>query len=232
MNPATTAARIETAYAHVQTAYHTLSLLNKQIADELQSHVANPARRETSLFVNYPSGLHILHTTTPQLLWQSKSVHLAGTYIPRNYNASRAACLGPRHAPQQEKLQGGVIPDSVKQLEDLFRSCFGPTPTQHVQKIEMRIYYPGSAAYSTVWGDDSSPICIALRNVAQAEIDVEVWRGDYGVGVCLIATPTTDKKRAVSTVWRKLEEGRRGQPEKGSWTVDPHWPECKPKRSQ
>lgn len=137
--------------------------------------------------------------------------------------------MGPRYAPQQEKLQGCVIPDSEKQLEDLFRSCFGPAPKQPVEKIEMRIYYPGPDAYQTIWGDDSSPLCIALRNVAMGEIDVKVWRGNSGCGAYLSARPTTEKKRVVSTSWGKLEEGGRGQPEKGSWTVDPHWPGCKPK---
>lgn len=32
------------------------------------------------------------------------------------------------------------------------------------------------------------------------------------------------RKRVVSTVWRRLEEGRRGEPRCGSWVVDPKWP--------
>ncbi|KAI5357734.1 hypothetical protein Slin14017_G117470 [Septoria linicola] len=230
VKPATVQAEIEpaeTAYAHTNTAYHTLSLLNKQINEELQSHFAIPTRRDTSLFVQYPFGLHILHDTTPQLLRQARTVHLAGSYTPQNYSPSQAARLGPQQAPEQLKLQGNVVPDSERQLERLFKSCFGARPSQRLQAIELRVYYPGHDAYSTVWGDDESPIVIALRNIALGEISIEVWRGQYGTGVVLSAVPTTEKKRVVSTVWRKLEEGREDQPEKGSWIVDPQWPDSK-----
>lgn len=225
--PATTPASTEpteTAYAHTLTAYQTLSLLNRQIAEELRSHFAIPTRRETSLFVSYPYGLHILHTTTPQLLRQSKSVHLAGTYTPRLFCPNSAASLGPAQAPKQAKLQGDLVPDSEKQLKDLFRSSFGPTSKQQLEMIDMRIYYPGGDSYSAIWTDDKSPVVVALRNVAAGRIGVEVWRGRYGIGVRLTATPTTANERVVSNAWRKLEEGDRGQPGHGSWIVDPEWP--------
>ncbi|CAK4031106.1 Hypothetical predicted protein [Lecanosticta acicola] len=236
----------ETTYEHTQTAYHTLSLLCKQVNDELKSHFAIPyssphmtrserskmltfsssysSRRETSLFVQYPHGLHLLHTVTPQLLRQSRSVHLAGTYIPRSFCPPRAACLGPRLAPPQEKLHGDVIPESTSQLADLIKGMFGPDAPNPVEKMEMRIYYPGDDSYSTVWGDDSSPIVVALRHVHLGEVGIEIWRGRYGTGVYLTVSPTSEKKRVVSTVWRRLEEGRRGEPECGSWVVDSDWP--------
>ncbi|KAK4505989.1 hypothetical protein PRZ48_003954 [Zasmidium cellare] len=213
------------SYEHTQTAYHTLQLLCKQVNSELTSHFAIPARRQTSLFVQYPSGLHVLHTLTPQLVRQSRSVHIAGTYVPRTYCPPRRACLGAGMAPPQEKLQGDVVPDSKGQLDSLIRSLCGPNPTHPVEKLEMRMYYPGEDSYSTVWGDDSSPLVIALRNVAYGEVSIELWRGRYGTGVYMAAKPTGDRRRTVSTVWRKLEEGRHGRPPCGSWIVDPNWPE-------
>lgn len=92
------------------------------------------------------------------------------------------------------------------------------------------MYYPGSDSYSTVWGDDSSPVVVALRNIMAGNINVEVWRGRRGTGVYLSTTrpepPAEGEKpnRSVSTVWRRLEEGRRGEPSCGSWVVDPTWP--------
>lgn len=223
LTPATADPPAET-YEHTQTAYHTLQRLCKQVKEELTSHFSIPTRRQTSLFVQYPSGLHVLHTLTPQLVRQSRSVHIAGTYIPRAYCPPRAACMGPRMAPPQEKPQGNVIPDSKNQLDDLIRFLCGPNSTHPVEKLEMRIYYPGDDSYSTVWGDDSSPLVIALRNVAFGEISIELWRGRSGTGVYMAAKPTAEKRRTVSTVWRKLEEGRRGEPPIGSWVVDSQWP--------
>ena len=81
----------------------------------------------------------------------------------------------------------------------------------------MRIYYPGDDSYSTVRGDDDSPTVVALRNISNAEVGIEVWRGQKGTGIYLTAKPAGERKRVVSTVWRKLEEGRRGEPEPGSW---------------
>lgn len=220
-------APLEAAYGNTQTAYHTLSLLNKQINNELKTHFSVPAKRQTSLFAQYPYGLHILHTTTPQLLRQSRSVHLAGTHIPRKYYPTYRARIGQHAAPDQPKLQGERIPDSSKHLEDLVRSCFGPDPRHKLEKLEMRIYYPGPDSYSTVWGDEESPIAVALRNIALGEVDIECFRGGHGTGMYLTVSPTVERKRVVSTVWRRLHEGRPGQPKCGNWIVDPSWPEWK-----
>jgi hypothetical protein len=211
-------------YTHLRTAYHTLSLLNKQINNELRTHFPIPTRRQSSLFLQYPHGLHILHTTTPQLLRQCKSVHLAGTYISRTYCAPRAARLGAHMLPAQEQLEGNIVPDSEKQLEDLIRSAFGPNPRHPLGKFEMRVYFPGTDSYSTVWGDDGSPVVIALRNIAIAEVGMEIWRGRRGTGVYFSAAPSPERRRVVSTVWRRLEEGRNDGPACGDWVVDPRWP--------
>jgi hypothetical protein len=283
-------------------AHLALKLLNKQIHDETKSHFKIQKNRLTDLFIQYPHGLHVCSTKAPYLVEQAKSLHLAGRYVPRTYVPARAACREPRTPlpGTDTKYNGGFKPDEAAQLGDLIDSLFGKEPKHGVQKLEMRIYYPGDDSYSTVWGDDSSPIAIALRNTGYADISIEVWRGKYGCGklsqhtlliqsldgadwnqacprshecdvvspfglvvssnfvemldsdrlshrqqssqhsylvwetyfnmltqtsgIYLSITPTTEKKRTVSTVWRKLEEGGHRQPTNGSFVVDPNWP--------
>ncbi|KAH9844900.1 hypothetical protein Tdes44962_MAKER07080 [Teratosphaeria destructans] len=221
-------------------ALSALRLVNRQTYNELLGHFRAPDSKQTSLFIQYPDGLHVLQTKAPQLLRQARSVHLAGKYTPRAFVPARAACMGLKE-PRPElpvKYHGSVKPDEAAQLSDLIKTLCGdaaasPPPegqtnfVSGLQKLEMRIYYPGDDSYSTVWGDDSSPVVIALRHVAYAEIGIEVWRGRYGTGVYLNIQQSLDAKRTVSTVWRKLEEGRRGEPACGSWVVDPEWPRWK-----
>ncbi|KAF2765103.1 hypothetical protein EJ03DRAFT_331298 [Teratosphaeria nubilosa] len=221
-------------------ASSVLRLVSRQIYIELSSHFRAPEPRHKSLFIQYPNGLHVLQTKAPQLLRQARSVHLAGTYTPRAFVPARAACMG-RREPRPEvsvKYHGGTKPDEAAHLSDLIKTLCGaaaaslpPEGQTHflsgLQKLEMRIYYPGDDSYSTVWGDDSSPVVIALRHVAYAQIGIEVWRGRYGTGVYLTVQQSLEAKRTVSTVWRKLEEGGRSEPACGSWVVDPQWPHWK-----
>lgn len=194
-------------------------LVNKQINEELTSHFQLPKNRQTSVFASFPYGLHILKTTASQLLGQAQSVHLAGRYVSTSFSPVRAAYSPPRNqqiSPPQ-KHNGDITPNSAALLGQLVASTFGPDPIYHIRKLEMRIYYPGDDSYSTVWGDDDSPTVVALRNISNAEVGIEVWRGAKGTGIYLTAKPARERKRVVSTVWRKLEEGRRGEPEVGSW---------------
>ncbi|TKA83078.1 hypothetical protein B0A55_00934 [Friedmanniomyces simplex] len=207
------------------TAHMALLLVNKQVNDELTSHFKMSKNRQTSLFLAYPHGLHVCRTLTPHLLRQARSVHIAGSYASNTFCPARAACIG--NPGPKIKYNGGKAPDSTTQLSDLIASLFGPDATHAVQKLELRTYYSGEDSYSTVWGDDNSPTVVALRNIYCGEVGIEVWRGRYGTGVYLTARPTIDgeRKRVVSTTWRRLEEGRRGEPKCGSWVVDPKWPQ-------
>jgi hypothetical protein len=209
------------------------------VKHELDSHFDLSHIRPTSLFCSYPAGLHILKKLAPSLLEQAGSLHIAGSYSSRGFVASKAACLGSTSHPPfvDERFNGGITPNSASQLSSLIASLFGPQPSQPgLRRLELRVYYPGSDSYSTVWGDDNSPTVIALRNIFAGEIDIEVWRGQRGTGVYLSSTRPKEgvghgladrerPKRTVSTVWRRLEEGRRGEPSCGSWVVDPRWPE-------
>jgi hypothetical protein len=106
----------------------------------------------------------------------------------------------------------------------MIKTLFGPARRHEVDKLELRIYYPGDDSYSTVWGDDCSPIVMALRNIYIGDIGITVYRGRYGTGVHLTAKTNAENRRVVSTVWRRLEEGRRGEPACGEWIVDSRWP--------
>jgi len=134
--------------------------------------------------------------------------------------------MGPRKPPPGLDLRynGDVRPDSSGQLAELMKSTFGPDSTHKIEKVELRVYYPGDDSYSTVWGDDSSPIVVALQNIHCAEVGIEVWRGRHGTGVYLTAKRINEQRRVISTVWRRLQEGWRGEPACGSWVLDPKWP--------
>lgn len=202
---------------HHYSTHQSLLLVNRQINGELTSHFNLPRNRRTSVFASFPYGLYILKKTAPRLLHQAQSIHIAGKYSPSDFIPERAACTGEHHPHIPIKHHGNFAPNSSELLGQLIAATFGPVPIYHVRKFEMRVYYPGDDSYSTVWGDDSSPTVVALRNICNAEVGIEVWRGRYGTGIYLCATPTTERKRVVSTVWRKLEEGRRDQPGCGSW---------------
>lgn len=139
-------------------------------------------------------------------------MHLAGHYKPSTFNTIRAA-----NDPSREKEAPKLNANSATLLGQLVASTFGRHPIYNIRKLEMRIYYPGEGSYSTVWGDEDSPTVVALRNILNAEVGIEVWRGANGTGIYLTVRRAREKKRIVSTVWRRLEEGMRGQPEVGSW---------------
>lgn len=85
----------------------------------------------------------------------------------------------------------------------------------HLQKLELRTYFPGANAYPTVWGDDESPVCIAMRNIASGSVEVEVCRGGEGTGVLVrVCRGDGGEGRNVSTVWKDLGERWEG------WVVD------------
>lgn len=210
----------------------SLLLVNRQIHTELKSHFNLTTTRRTSLFLSLPHGLHVFRTLAPSLIRQTRSLHIAGTYTPIAFSPTHRAWLpgqGPHHPSLESRFNGKVLPDSSTQLADLIKSCFGPENRHRIEKLELRVYYPGEDSYSVVWGDDQSPIVLALRNIYTGDISITVYRGRYGTGVYLSAKPnggeSEERRRVVSTVWRRLEEGRRNEPKCGSWVVDPRWPE-------
>lgn len=205
-----------------------LLLTNKQIHSELKSHFDLKHRRSASVFVAYPHGLHVFHTLAPSLIQQARSIHIAGLYTPTTFSPTHRAYLPsepPPSVPLAHNYNSREVPDSASELGNLIKSLFGERARHSVDKLELRIYYPGEDSYSTVWGDDCSPIVLALRNIFIGEIKITVYRGRYGTGVKLAASANADQRRVVSTIWRRLEEGRRGEPACGSWVVDPKWPD-------
>ena len=214
-----------------QTTQSALRLVNHQLNDELYAHFKSKSSRDTSLFVSYPHGLNVFQTMCPDMIRQAKSLHIAGTYNSTYRRQAQPPVDAPITPPQspKSKAMAFAVPDAVEQLTNLIHSTMGPDPTSALSKLEMRIYFPnpcdGQDSYYSVWGDDNSPICIVLRNICGGFIDMECWRGRNGTGVHLSVRPNPDKSRVISTVWRRLKEGAKGQPKTGDFVVDPNWPE-------
>ncbi|KAI7214758.1 hypothetical protein KC333_g5832 [Hortaea werneckii] len=224
-----------------------LRLVCRQTARELAQHFP-PNPRPTHLFLSYPYGLHILHSRHPSLLSQARAIHLTGVYTPSDFSPARAAaCPSPSH---QRTLDGNRSSDSVlepsevaAELSNLLTTIFPlPTPTDTnsshhedptrpalpTTNLHLRIHYPGADSYSTIWGDEASPIVLALRGIPYGEIKLEIWRGKWGNGVDLkVEVPEDEqgeeveeereewmKRRVVQTGWRRLE-GEERELEKG-----------------
>ncbi|OQN99996.1 hypothetical protein B0A48_14201 [Cryoendolithus antarcticus] len=205
-------------------AHATLSRVNRQINTELKSHLATRAHgRNASLFVSYPSGLHILRSYAPGLLQQARSVHLAGAYTGSKvgYRAQHGAHLpnATLCQPGETKRRPQVIPDSTAQLKDLLTSCFGPKSIHKIQQLDMRIYYVGPDSYSMIWSPETSPVVVALTEIPNADFEITLYRGGKGTGVHLRIRPS--EGRVVRTVWRPLQERPGGR----DWVLDPTWPE-------
>jgi hypothetical protein len=105
-------------------------------------------------------------------------------------------------------------------MVSLVRTLLPPTAQQPplFRKLELRTYYPDECAYSQVWSDEGSPVIDTLRNTCGGLIDMEVWRGRTGCGVVVKVRPQPGS-RVVSTIWRRLPEGRA----EGSWAVGEKW---------
>nr|OQO30366.1 hypothetical protein B0A51_02033 [Rachicladosporium sp. CCFEE 5018] len=205
-------------------AHATLSHVNRQIHNELRSHLATRAHgRNASLFVSYPSGLHILRTHAPGLLQQARSIHLAGAYTGSKlgYRAQHGAQLPNAALPQpvETKRRPQIVPDSTAQLTDLLTSCFGPKSFHNIQQLDLRIYYVGPDSYSMIWSPETSPVVVALTQIPNAEFEITLYRGGKGTGVHLRIRPS--EGRVVRTVWRPLQE----RPGDRDWVLDPRWPE-------
>jgi len=213
-------------WAHGYSACPALLLVNKQIHGELRSHFNLKHKRNASVFLSFPAGLHIFRTLTPSLLRQARSIHIAGSYSAVSYNPAHRAHLpnAEQKALMSSQHNCRITPDSADQLSDLVKCLCGPDARYDVEFLELRIYYTGEDSYSTVWGDDSSPIVIALRNIYTGDIGITVYRGRHGTGVHFTVKRNDERRRRVSTVWRRLEEGQRGEPACGNWIVDPKWP--------
>ena len=130
--------------------------------------------------------------------------------------------------PSPQRVQQQLQPHSATTtgtahavLGTLVRRILPPTAAPLFRKLEMRIFYPDESAYSSVWGDEQSPIVEALRNICGGNIDMEVWRGRRGSGVLLVARPNPTS-RIISTIWRRLGDSRE---ESEGFVVGGMWPD-------
>ncbi|KAI7000907.1 hypothetical protein KC360_g4680 [Hortaea werneckii] len=225
-----------------------LRLVCRQTARELVQHFP-PNPRPANLFLSYPYGLHILHSRHPALLQQARTIHLTGVYRPTDYSPARAATCpspSPRRTLDASSSSDPILEpsDIATELTYLLTTIFPPTTSPHHDQqpppalptphLHLRIHYPGADSYSTIWGDEASPIVLALRGIPYGEIKLEIWRGKWGNGVDLRVGgfPVGDgrgkeeeeegegewmKRRVVQTSWRRLEgeEKREGESDEG-----------------
>ncbi|CZT19105.1 uncharacterized protein RCC_04951 [Ramularia collo-cygni] len=180
---------------------------------------------DTRLFINFPHGLHVLQTVAPELLRQCRSVHISGTWgseppAPPRWLRARQ---GYKRETRRE-TQGEEARTALRQLSQLVAKMFVPDAPYPVEKLELRIYYPGDS-YRAIWREDDSPISAAMNNLCCAGIHVKVSRGRMGNGVHLVALPAVEGVRQVNSIaWDKLDESGRNPPGPGGFMVDPSWP--------
>ncbi|RMY72127.1 hypothetical protein D0863_04705 [Hortaea werneckii] len=160
-----------------------LRLVCRQTARELAQHFP-PNPRPAHLFLSYPYGLHILHSRHPFLLSQARTIHLTGIYTPSDFSPARAAtCPSPSHRTLDGNSSSSPVlepSDIAAELSNLLTTIFPlPTPTDTnsphhedptppalpTSNLHLRIHYPGTDSYSTIWGDEASPIVLALRGI-------------------------------------------------------------------
>lgn len=211
-------------FANPELAHRSLLLTNKQTHLELMKYFPTPPSRRVNLYVQYPHGLHVLSTSMPELAGHAKTIHLAGVYVPRTYSPEHRARIPPAVPPQQGRdvssgLEGVILPDSAAQLARLIEG-----QSQHLDLLELRIFYPNPDSYRTVFADHDSAISIALQMVGLASVVVETWRTSTGTGIVLKATRGEENTRRVDSVFRTMQQ-QGGNPNIGeSWIVDPLWP--------
>jgi hypothetical protein len=77
-------ARIDASSTRNSSSHHStlssLLLLNHQINAELSTHLRRKNDKETSLFVQFPLGLHVFTTKCPDFIRHARSIHIAGSY--------------------------------------------------------------------------------------------------------------------------------------------------------
>ncbi|KAJ9641940.1 hypothetical protein H2199_005155 [Coniosporium tulheliwenetii] len=183
----------------------TCRTINAELQSHLQFQKTTTAQYGPALYVSYPTGLLVLKALCSHLLAHARAVYIAGAYHvsapiqpPGNESAlsRRLARLDgaqdsySRHATSandpilsRRPCHFHVpTPEATAALASTVRTLLGPHPHPTLQKLQLRIYYPSEHSYRYVWGDDSSPIVVALQNTWGGNIETEVWRGRWGTG--------------------------------------------------
>jgi hypothetical protein len=209
----------------------TCRLINDEMGDYMKRKTrGNSDKGSLSIYVTYPYGVLVLKNLYPFLLRHAKKIYISGYYTPQtpelvspptsptsptrnpsHYNSQRPRLrLDPPRELKSTSILGPYIESTAKvapaTLGKLIRTILPPTPTL-INKLEVRIYYPGSVSYGSIWGDDNGPIVQVLSNICGGKIDMEVSRGRRGNAVKL-SVEASPKTRVVSTTWRRLGDSR------------------------
>ncbi|KAF2423198.1 hypothetical protein EJ08DRAFT_701323 [Tothia fuscella] len=196
----------------------SLLLTNRQTHEEFALHIRHPTACHSTLHVTYPYGLIVLQELYPTLLRHCAKVNISGFY-----DASHSPSWGPTGSTTQRRQisttssrnQGPPIPTITLQTHDaatgaltrLTQILLSKTPHPTFQSLSMRIFYPDEQRYGILWECDASPTVVVLRNTAEGNFDMKVWRGRCGNGIETVVLPT--KGRHVSTAWRKFNGDRK-----------------------
>lgn len=222
----------------------TCRTINAELQSYLQFQKTTTAQYGPALYVSYPTGLLVLKALCPHFLSHARAVYIAGAYHvsaptqpPENESAisRRLARLDSiRHRNYSERVASAEdstpsrhphhypipTPEATTALASTVRTLLGPHPHPTLRKLQLRIYYPSEHSYRHVWGDDASPIVVALQNTWGGNIETEVWRGRWGTGVKFEARSNVES-RVMSSVWRRLTEKKQSE----MFVVGKEWPE-------
>lgn len=94
----------------------------------------------------------------------------------------------------------------------------------------MRIFYPDERRYSSVWGDDQSPVVAAMPFIPAGDIEAKTWRGRLGNGVTLKVRPPQLKNdtrgvRTFISVFRRFKGQRRQCCRREARKIEEFWEE-------
>ncbi|KAF2118997.1 hypothetical protein BDV96DRAFT_643158 [Lophiotrema nucula] len=209
-----------------QALLQTCTQVYDELSDYLRRHQATTPG--LSLYVSYPHGVLVLQERYPELLKQARHVYLSGYYSPQKkeepvpVHVQLVEDVIPTPISLRPILRMGTPPpyfppnafplpsfapetasEGPKAVANMVRTIMPPTPLPLLQSVQARLFYPGECSYSSVWSDESSPICHVLRNICGGKIDMKVYRGRLGNAVALTAKPQPNA-RHLTNYWPKM----------------------------
>merc|ERR1711981_474340 len=202
------------ASPHIQPiTNNSLLLINKQTRHEMLVHLQSRTCKQTTLYATYPYGLLVLRHHYPALLKHSKHIVITGQYTSPDPAPSTARSPSP--PPTKTQLASSKALSSLTRT--MYQSYRKVTPQEYyksMRTLHMRIYYPDERKYSSIWGDDASPIVTAMQLIPSGHIECKTWRGRTANGVTMKVLPPKEEKdqgewrRNFCSVFRRAKQQR------------------------
>ncbi|KAF2146147.1 uncharacterized protein K452DRAFT_283441 [Aplosporella prunicola CBS 121167] len=206
--PAAPAALLQTCrYINAELTWHLQSVRNRD--------------RGIALYLTYPYGILVFHALCPALLRLVRSVHISGLFAyPKPQNVPDIFVGRPA---TQYSHPAHIAPSVTDAANHAFRrlllSTFSRQPRFPLNKLEMRVYFPGEG-HAAIWGHASSPLPQAMANICGGIMDSSVWTGNRGIGASLVVTPCPDRRILVQK-WKRFGSG---QEETEGFVINKEWP--------